>query len=808
MAVAITSIIKQIRNALTTYQTFIDGKHIESLTKNIIKQSIDSPTGTIRKEVMAKSFRNLPPKIGYFDETTVPLIASFNMSINTGGAWAISDIQGKEIIYFPAKGSITATPKIFSGYRMDTSKNFIYENEPVIPAYLEGKGYLADIYGLGSSYMIARAVVNGESKTHLIMTNRDGFVKKWTEYKDISSIMSNFTFGPLCNIIYFPQYETLYMIGTRDGDGGVSGCLIDVNTGKLIKEEYICTPYKIVKSQNSNIVNLDTDLGSAGCVYNPEKSELVLMSRSYIAIEDSSGARSASYYYITIACNCDITHFKDGAGTLTNRIPDSEYVLSGRMGIMMGGDSGIRTSTYDDLDKTIRFIWRYQDSDEFTMFTQKAANASVESKHYFCNGNQHSVSSSVQSTDASPWAKRISTPFVFNEELYILGSSKKFGRRWVRITQKRKDDGTYPIEAGTWWIVDQATNDIIRSCPRMTCVKEGNSSTFYYCSPDIGVNEIELPSFVENGIQKAGKVSLKKLDVPAPPNPQNNGYEVENWIYNKILNKWFYVVSKGNENNIPMSSFVLEYDVATQAWKEHKQIPQSWLDCLRASYNDFKNRGYTGVSSNAFVDDNGTMYWKISFATIGGSIGGMFIKAKMENGNLIMTTSNGQITAGSYPSEVAGIGWNQKYHYYVTWGADGGGLKAKIFMTKDPAGASPDKGDAKAIYEDSNFYTVQMVCASATGMVCYLQDTPLFLGGYFTLVPAQEVPLKENCDNYIYFSRNREDCEKVDVEITQSPMPDSAVDNFYRIFVTKVTTNSEGPVSQEYNKIDYYGRKS
>ena len=103
-----------------------------------------------------------------------------------------------------------------------------------------------------------------------------------------------------------------------------------------------------------------------------------------------------------------------------------------------------------------------------------------------------------------------------------------------------------------------------------------------------------------------------------------------------------------------------------------------------------------------------------------------------------------------------------------------------------------------------NETTVKLTCSSGT-MICRLQETPVFLGGYFSVVPAKDILLKPNSANYIYFHRNSNDYKAVDVEVTQSPRND--VDGFNRIYLAKVVTNANGPVSQEYNPIDNYHKK-
>ena len=791
--------IKHLKNTITNYTNFINSKSIENFATTKIVNYINGTEGgakSIRNMIKNRTFKNLPPKIGYFNETTVPLIANFNMSINADAPWVISDDQGRELMYFPAKGSPTDSVKVFRAYRMSTGSGFIYENEPIIPGYLENDGkYLTNIRGLGNQYMVA---ITTGGRVHII--NTFGEPDTWTLEADITDLYNSVPDIRL-SVIYFKEYGTIYIPGTVGDGHNIGGRLYKVSTGELIKTDKIFDFVQVIGEQNSNIKTMYAEIGDAAAVYNEATSEMAWLGRSYIQWYNSDNSVSANYHSMLVLCDCPKEHFMDGRGTLVNKIPNSEYKIQAhKRGLCPRGDSGMRHATYDSMEKVIRTVYRYQSSDSIDLFTRSATSSVSHACDYFLGGL---VTSGIQSSDAAPWAKRMMQPVVYNDDTYLYGISKKYGGQRVHVDFAIDGNGLCNITAGTWWLSGSYGDCGDLSLPLISCVKTGDSSKFYYTDDSNIVREVRTESFTADNYVRNGRRYLVDTDIKAPSIP--TGYFIKSRMYNPKWNKWFFISEKSGTALVG-DTFLLEYDIATGAWTEHwDERPQSWLDAAQASLSSLGNRSGCSVSSNAFIDDDGTMYFRICFNYIGGAGDAHLIKLTRSGTNYTMTPVGGAVMSGTYASNHHMFGWNNKYHYFFAWGSVVGTTESRIYSTRH-WGDSPDKPNgAKSLFEDGDYYTWRFVCASATGMVCYLQDTPVFLGGYFSTVPAKEIPLKPNSANYIYFHRNSDDYKVVDVEVTQSPRND--VDGFNRIYLTKVVTNADGPVSQEYNQIDNYHKR-
>ncbi len=797
---SLAQIIKHLKNTITSYTNFINSKSIENYATTKIVNYINGTEGgakSIRNVIKERTFKNLPPKIGYFNETTVPLIANFNMSINVGTPWAISDDQGREVLYFDAKGAPNDTPRLYRAYRMSLGQSFIYENTSLSLGYLKGtSAYANSIWGLGSQYIV---IGTSEGKYHIV--NNQGEPENWTLEADITSIVQNCGIYLLNNIMYFREYGTIYITGGIDNNSTIGGRLYKVSTGALIKtDNQIFDFVGVTRAQNPSIYSMYTHFNNGTTVYNEATKELAISLCSYIQYQDSHGGRNGVYHMYKILADCPKEHFLDGRGELRNKIPDSQYkILTHAEGLCQAGDSGVRHITYDSLENKIRVVYRYQSSDDINLFVRDAAANGRHACEYFQSGNVTSVSS----TDASPWAKRLYAPRVINEEVYLQGKSRKYGGRVVHVDFAPDTNGVCNIKAGTWWFAGEEGDVGDLSYVRISCVKTGNSAKYYYAHPDSPLMEITTSSFTSGGYTKNGKKSLVDTGIKVPTVP--SGYTIHSLMYNPKWNKWFFVASKTG-TNLPGETFLLEYDIASKTWTDHfNERPPTWTKGNSDSLAAWNTSVNSGVCSNAFIDDDGTMYFKVYFSGIGGSCGFSLVKLSKNGSAYTMAHVGNSAMTAQYPSDPLMLGWNNKFHYFCTWTATTGTTECRIYTTKH-WGSSADKPNGMdSILVNNDWYTWRFVCASATGMVCYLQDTPVFLGGYFSTVPAKEIPLKSNSANYIYFHRNSDDYKVVDVEVTQSPRND--VDGFNRVYLTKVVTNADGPVSQEYNQIDNYHKK-
>ena len=106
MAVSLSKKLKELKsNIVNSFTTVTNNTFLNEIRNQITTMTTNTTdnNANITKMIVEASFSNLPPKIGYLDETTVPMNANFNMSfsgVNAGLCFVTSDLEGREVTYF------------------------------------------------------------------------------------------------------------------------------------------------------------------------------------------------------------------------------------------------------------------------------------------------------------------------------------------------------------------------------------------------------------------------------------------------------------------------------------------------------------------------------------------------------------------------------------------------------------------------------------------------------------------------------------------------------------------------------------
>lgn len=806
---SIRSIINKLSDQAITLGNYIKNLNYTKVIDTGITESLDNSSETFHEEINKRRFMNLPPKIGYFDETTIPIVSAFNMAVDTNNFWVISDFQGREMMYYPAQEGYIGTSKVFSAYRMTVSSSFLYDNQPCIPGYMnEGRGdYIISISGLGSDYMVAYVKFNGTNAYHLINTNYTGSANLWTSYIDVTSIFSNLTsFEYLYPVMYFREYNTLVFIGSVREDFYEE--IFNVSSKAKISSKILMSNiYRALKAQNPEMYrHYGTPLGTA--VYNKYAQQLIIMTRDYIYRKVGT-TNSSQYHELYYKFNIPINHFKTGSGTYTNILPDSGYkIFAGNQASMCtGGDTGIRTCTYDDITQTIRFIWRYQQqmrADMFTTSAQDLANAPVPLLK-----SKARVTYDIQSTDAAPWAKLLGMPFIIGEYTYLYCYSKKYSYQYAYVEYKINESNNIAIlQANSWWTVSETGNSMPLDRWLFSYKNSSSSYTWYTLSNYDTVKKITFSDFIHNGINKHGKILYSDTSFPKGATRDqilsvNSSYSISGGFYHPGVNRFFYWVTKGN-GNPPGYPAILEYNPNTKTFKEHTSWAEGHINCINASYDALGSSTGVNTSSNWFIDTDNSFYFRTYYSSLGGSGGSSVTRAiyNTSNSTISMEYITAGISSSSYPSTFSTIGYSNKHGYFYGWCLSGYGQYNRIYCGKHPVTGTNSASTMYDLLKNGKYNTLEFRCASAIGMASFIQDFVIFLGGYYNVVPAQEIALYPNATNYIYLYRSSNINDKVQVEVRTSPI---TADGFNRILCSKIVTTDTGPRTQEDIRIKNYG---
>lgn len=170
---------------------------------------------SVKDYVDKNVFINVAPKLGYYQDDTVQVVANYNISnvpyLEKNAPIITSDNIGREIMYFIANGGgpdgdeYTALHK---AYRVNDNASWIWDNEEVIPFCLaDNPAKINRIFGCDNDYLI---VYLTDGTYHLIHTNYSYDENDWKQEEDISSMVYHTKdTNHLIHVKYLPKYDTL-----------------------------------------------------------------------------------------------------------------------------------------------------------------------------------------------------------------------------------------------------------------------------------------------------------------------------------------------------------------------------------------------------------------------------------------------------------------------------------------------------------------------------------------------------------------------------------------------------------------------
>lgn len=809
-------ILKNITKKIDDCYIKVTDTTIINRIKNKINDSINQNNQTISKKIQEESFCNLPPKIGYFDEKTVPLYSNYNMSwIPQQNFYITSDMEGRETVYFLANTDASGY-KVFKALRsnINNPNGYAYENEPVIL----NNAKIDQILGIGNDFIIVKT----NNKWYKFSTNYSSNINNWNDSKDISSIVKDTSY-----YIYYFSENNYYLVCERDYKNVIFN-VYDENLS-LISSTTVFDLNNVFDSKDKNH-KYNTYLGAISVAYVPEKQYLVV----YCGECPRAGYEVDDNGKVLWSNTTDAEEWLGFANVILDFTPDKlensncfkspnwnvpienfyDYQYWGGK-FRTRGPRGSAICFYDKLNRQFYMSKHFGDNpythiirmsiDEF----EKHVNQKMVGYDLvYANG----VDILFFPPDTSPWAKMLYHPSMIYDSFILEATSKKYGdRRKILCTlENSKEAGYKSITAGSWTI-DMSQTFYSWDC---SCTKKGNNVTWYTAKRE--GNEIKIYELIKaQRTDQRGEVHNDKIiagtvvmsiDISAFP---VKGFlpTLGRWLYDSDRKEFITLTAASGNRSVHLENdaWVADDENAKPAlfvFKEdgsYKKIPldNAWIFC--SYYIDSLQKRYNfGCGSgapNGFLDLDNKSAW-ISFGVDDGHGRYGWWNAKIK-----LNSDNSSVTyAGSIPGYLtwhgncSTIGWNSEYGYYATiadWNY------AYIF--------SSDNED-NAFCRTGTMYKIS--CKGSLGLIAYLQPTPIFLGGYFSIVAAQEIYLKANSDNYIYLSRDDNDYTKVNVELYDHMLDSkdkSLSINFSRILISKILTDNIGPISQEYYPVDYYG---
>lgn len=826
------------------------------MQKILVNVMSTEPTGEFKKYMDNAIFTNLPPKVGYLDDTKMQIYSAFNMSFNSvynRAPWVCSDSEGRTNIWFEASSSTSEPLKIFRGFRVFESAEFSFENDPIIPEFLvtrdakgeitSSKGYIAHIFAMECGYMIAQI---SDGHYYYIDTNFSGNPRNWTKYRDLTDAFNhaNKNYGSYLGCLYSKKYDKLLLVNTSSNIIRMS---IYDNSNKLVRNG-IWFDWSVQGSGVTQSYKNIPGYSAGGYLYTPGHysagaSDMLVFNKDDNLLHLILGLRGRFYtnsgtslkiawdidgIYVIVSKIDENTLF-NGTSTPTQQIPASVYDnVTGNNpnnfpGGMKVGVWGTKSMAYDTLLK--RYVIVKHPRDDAGSWIYFITKDRIKPELWQQGTEMFGIKSSERfmPPDACPWAKKMYVPQVKYEALYLRGCSKTFGDyNYIGFKKTYNKDKGFSVQAGSWKINPTKTCSV--NDPNICCAMNGpNYADWWYCGFN-GSTQIRIQKLkTTNRTTSTGLTIQDVLDIDGAVTTYDiswmasllNGYALYRVAYHPATDT-IYIFAWWKDRRL---SSIDATNSNRGLWlfmvnRSNNTLIRKWR-LFGTSKFDFENGRLTTIDNCVFqpqIFSNVFIMSRDEFV-IKGYFDGTISQGYTQTSWFKPSGQSGQdwnetaIGIGNDPSWCGGndgcIGWNKTYNYFIC-NSPIGFYSSGIASSKNEL--LGDKVYTKEEFYGGKAYQETYGLAGSIGLVCTIPATPIFLGGYFSIVPATEVPLHDNATNYIYLHRDPDDRTNVFIECYTEPiskLPKTSTGDTYsdssqfgRVIVAEIETSAGYPVKQ------------
>ncbi len=793
-----------------------------------------------KTEVDAFDYLNYPPFAGVLKENQVPVSSTFGMSQTmwSSSSFAWVDNTGKTVVFFVSDTPVSEN-FVFRAYRFNDTDPFIFDAEPVSATFLNPGEKVLVIANMGTNFAILRLATTTvpETGTRYVMVKTGGSSKwqDWVFAYDVTSLMNPGT-----------DRTNLFLLETTSGDRILQ---YRVPTGQGTAEIRVYdSSFTLLRTQEiynrtADLTNIDqtaagrtTPTGmtilnyapyglSFPFTWNKFTETLHVKNHTYYVQVTSTGANQGVGLSVDFAWSMPRTWIESGAGTPTNLIPVKS--------------SGYRyhqlfDTTWDTDDGGMSVQWGGSGYASSVVTDEYSGNMTVMTKNYFNNvdvgiyrrlgynsgfiyktlgGNNTVANGRVQlaatynAPDGSPWSKQMPGYWfqAIGNSVRLRATSTQYGAAFVHTTMSLTSFNS--ISRANDTIILDGGNFVVTPTGAPTSV--GNN--FYNGAFGVVVNGAGVPTYYHAmpgttvyTITASGTSRTYTdtgLVMPAMP-ATISGITVTSHVYvvgwnGSIGSPIYWTLFRDPSNNVRMAKNI------AGVWSV---VGPSLLTAQISAGNT--NRGDTSnacsisnVSGQTVLTGNGRLLFTFIIPYTGSS--GLFWASyntttdTEEVGNFTrfpQLTTVGKTYRNNQAAASFGYTTDLGYYYAV---APDTQAHIRLASSKDLVGAGADLTEDQWFNNSAPQYELFVSTESATGLVAYTSSYPLFLGGFYSTVPAQAVTLQPSTDNYIYVTRDAVDRTLLTVTTDTTLLPSSNT----RAVIAKVTTNATNVIAQELYEV-------
>lgn len=795
-------------------------------------------------------YLNLNPKAGLTSaDSAIPIYSDFKFSLGMIGsaAFTLMDRDSKQVVYYTAN---TPTGKVntFRAYRFSDNEKFIFDNDPISATFLNANERVAYILNIGTNFVVLRLVTEtipyNPARIIIAKTNGSSRWQDWAFAYDVSSLYSMVSNWAL---IQDPIHGDRILQTSVNPGNDENNLIVYDSSLTVLRTQRLFT--RATDSSDIDYTGAGRHGGYVGIGYygfgfgsgftwNPATETFHQVFAGYYVGQTAAGVSYGQSTTMSLSWSVPRSWLMTGTGTPSNLIPvkpsgfryhsmdDSTWDtedggMSGGYANMGAGNAiSIVADEYSgELYLSTKGTWTTND---IGIHNRLAAGGNYKTFGYSISVPPKNL---LQFTDFMPdgsaWSKSVSSGLtqVIGNQVSFNGSSVRYGSQTITTTFSTTSFGSAYVTGDTLKLdAANAKLNVISSWPFYsltnsaipgnygTVVKSGGIPVVYWVKPGFNIYTATASGTTRTYADTGFTVPTIPATLNGITGLTYRGSNTWNGSLGGAAIVWAIV---GNSSKYYVAKLVSgTWSIASAS------IFDAEIAAATANRGDGLNSCHIG-DSGCVLTESGK--WLADFAVPYISGNGLFTSSFDTVTNTMRVESKAQFTSinagkpGGYAAaDMSGTANSTAYGYSTTFGyfvARPTSASSSIcFMTsKDPRGIGAPFTEAQWYAGTDGSgptrYEVFLSCEAATGLVAYLSEYPIFLGGYYTKIPTTTLTLKPNAVNYVYATKSPADRTTVIMTADTGLLPNS----FARMKIAAITTNDTAIVSSIVYSFDGIG---
>lgn len=844
-------------NNISDINNKIDDKFDE--LKDYIDDQIDQSVTDIIKQMGEYDFINLAPKIGYYQEDTIEVISKYNMNyqVNYGNAITLEN-NGQEILYTIAgDGSYESQFELYKAVRNGLNTNFTFYNTPIRPNCLGGKRINSFRY-VDNNHMIC----SGDGFTNaLINTNYSSQDSYWeVMYESITSQLSKSGYS------FYNCYITkdgLYLIvgfiknaaTNKDGNVHFSLRIVRLSDLKTLQEFEFDNIYNYIKLPNDTNYTFSNTKNNITDPFDPNAISIPInywISPGFMFDEVNNTIsinmqQMRSFYYVNTTfqyveafdsnfpiCYSVPKSFWKGESDKVTSLITVKFKL--RINYLKTFSNNLHAFySYDHINNYAYKISKLRDDIivRVICFDLDKMTEGVTQEHYGDNNNAilYQSDTLALSPDSSYWGKKLMKVPFMNDTMFIEGVSKTYWVKDIKVNKFQWKDqskrivepmpGQYDVDEDSKYM--NTIKSVYSTYNRTTC--RASDDSVYYAYSEYINNKIITYRLQINDDFSSSWVKEKEIDFTFSydmMDPEYQSKSIISIIPNFKKNEYLLIIRYNSSDKSLPHSHKMFFALLDKDGVFHP-FGIDFISKFSSSINSINNYIHNNLPTTSILTIYHCIYDEVNDWYI---FGGNWSRQQAYGTHYCMIKVINNNTDIECPQlRTASIIYDYTHHSINNWALTYSGptygyicpstydsnswVENNKAMVTQKKIINDDTQNNGVDYSDEDFlfnakgYKYSWFLQSATGLIAYIPNIPLFLGGYFSILDeALPVTLQPNATNYIYLERDKTDRNKLIASSSLLKDMEEGQPQFSKILLAKIVTNEDSPISTEYYTIN------